>query len=1000
MPNAEQYAILLYFRTEVVADALTRVLNDAVTRDPRSDAYLPRQLDVAQPRTLLWWDQPALTFDDGGHVIASVALAGGVRQAGLPLDSGRIASVDGTLRVRAQPVLGYTASVPHLLLDLGALDLTGLRVHYAGSNPLPLLGIGGARNTVVAALVKDAAATLAAQPLLSDFMGALGRRPMSYVPAAFPHPSAAETGTLHIFGSGVGGVLAIGVGASGTPVSGTIAANALEGRNESNVAVALSGAYLQVKLERLLASGQLSQSLWDTAGSELARLDALSAQLGVGRMMLRGHATRGAAGASLSVELGLEVDAKTGQVTVNAGPTQVELDTVRSEPNGTLEMAAPDALYTLPERFSRTYWQEVVAALLGGRVEGDALDLTQRYVVPGTGVTVDAPTVGVDLTPDTLKLYSAIRCDAAFLPEPPRRAPRVTIAQQHVPSQPAPRTPVQATVAAEIISTSYPPYDFAWEADPAIGEMDTHAQVITVRGTPLGMSGDPEGIARVQVSLIDSFGQVARHDAQVMAHPAQQRQQKRQEKQQLRLRGPLKVLLPAALAVILVVSGAAVVFSHLGPKPPIATPVLSVLPQTAYSQTCQPAVPTLTGIPVTLDNTGSTVAITWHAAVQGSAPGSAEPWARVDNTSGTVPARGREVVTITPAADLCSRLQGATTQQVFSVTLTYSAAQQAQDEGSREAADAAGATRLGMLAQVASAATTRQVTITDAIASVNFSAYVEARGGQTTTSLNATCDANFALTPATFFIVLDNTKSSADASWQISIPDEAAPPAGAATSVGTPVPTPTPSATPLTPEPWAQAELTSGTLAAGQRSRVGIIPVKDLCSRIGPGTAPAPFRVLVTLGDGSTIPISATVTPTAPVIAFAVTVIDKAATSFTSIAQNCFALTPFVVALDNRESNVPVSWTVSITDSVYSTGVPTPTPGPAEVWATADITSGTAAPGVAGIARVTVTPASDLCQSLPTSTGTFTYNYTLIVSYTGGQQVTITDAITKDGVPG
>ena len=975
MPDAEQWSIILHFRLQVVADALRRVLNDPITLDPRSDRYLPRRLDMPEPHTRLWWDQPALALDEGGHVVLSAALAGGVRQAGLPLENGRIASVDGTLRARTEPALAFTANAPHLTLVPAALDLAGLRIHYAGSSPLPLLDIGRGRQAVEVALVRDAAAALAAQPALSDFIGGLGRRPMSYVPATFPFQAAPGAVAMRVFAPKTGDAVVIGVARPGTQVDGALLSNALAGHDGSNAAITLSAAYLSSRLDGLLVSGHMPPSLWDNAGGELARIDALSLRPGVERLTLHGHVTRGAAGASLRVELGVSVDEDTGKARVISGQTYVELDTVRGEPD-----AAQDALAAIPQRLSRTYWQEVVAALLGGRTEGDAIDLTQRYVVPGTGVAVDAHTNAVEITPDGLTLYTAIRCDARFVPEPPRRLPQVTIVQQGIPSQAAPQTPVQATVAAEVVSESYPPYDYAWETEPALGQQSAHGQLITVRGTPLGTGDDPERIARVHVSLIDSFGQVAQHDTQVVAHPAQRRQE-HQEKQKSPSRGPLKIVLPAALAIILVGSGVAVVFSHLGPKPPIQTPVIGVLPQTAYSQTCQPAVPTLPAIPVTLDNSGSSIAVTWQAAVRGLAPGSAAPWAAVDSASGTVPARSSKVVTITPATDLCSRLQGAAAPQVFSVTLTYSAAQQALAGGSRE---------IAAVAQAAEAATSRQVTITDTIASISFSAYVVTRGGQNTTSINASCDANFALTPATFVVVLDNTKSSADASWQISISDNAAAATPAATTL--PTPTPVPSATPLAPEPWAQATLTSGTLAAGQRSRMGIVPVNDLCSRIGPGTTPTPLRVLVTLGDGSTIPITVTVTPTPPVINFAVTVVDKAATSSTSIAQSCDALSPFTLALDNRASNMPVSWRVDIADTVYPAGTPTPAPGPAEVWATADITSGTVAPGANGVASVTITPASDLCRFFPSRS--VTVDYSLVVLYGNGQQVTVTDAVT------
>lgn len=993
MPGADQYALILSLRTEALADALVRVLNDPMTCDPTSSQFLPRRLDIPEPRVLLWWDEPALALDQAGNAVLSLSLAGGVRQAGPIAATARIATVDGTVRARYTPALDTAAGALRLTLDLEALDLTGVRVHYAGSNPLPLLDVAGGRMPVVAALVKDAAAALAAQPLLSDFMGNVGRRPLSYVPGAFILPEQPDAATMHVYGPKAGGALAIGVGLVATGPDALPPVNLLERYVESNAAIALSGTYLNSRLADLLAGNLIKRTLTDSSGAELAGLDSLQVALDDGRLVLHGHMTHGTAGANLHVLLRLALDETTKLVSVAIEQVTVELDTVRAGSGGILaDMEAQNTLNAVPRRLSRAFWPEVVAALLGGRAGNDGgVDLTQRFVVPGTSVAVDAPAVALEVTGDSLTLFTAIRTDARFVPEPPQRAPSVAIAQRRIPTQAAPHAPVEALVEAQVTSASYAPYDFAWETDPPQPALDTHQPGLPVRGTPTGMAGDPEGIARVRVTLIDAFGQVAHNDAQVLAHPARHQRQQKQPPAHPRPRSLLRILLPAALALILVAASVAVVLPHIGPgsNTALATPIVNVLPMTAYNQTCEPAVSTLDPIPVTLDNSAGGVAVAWQAAVSGNVPGGTELWATVTSASGTMPARSTATFTITPAADLCSQLRGAAAQQVFAVTLTYSAMAHAlRGTGSLAAAYASDAPAI--------AASSRQVTITDTISSVNFSAYVVLPDGLNTTTISASCDARFVLRPAEFILVLDNTQSTAAASWQISIPDNAA---AAPPETALATPTPAPSATPFSPEPWAQAILTSGTLAAGQHSRVAIVPVKDLCARLGPGTTPIPLRVLVTLEDGSTIPITDFVTPVAPVINFAVTVIDKAATSFTSIAQNCASLTPFTVALDNRESNVPVNWQVSITDSVYSSGVPTPTPGPAEVWATADITSGTVAPGVNGTASMTITPASDLCQSLPTSTQTYTYPYTVVVSYADGQKVTITDEITKYGIP-
>lgn len=851
MPGAERDALILSFRAEVLADALVRVLNDSMTLDQRSDRFLPRRLDLPNPRSLLWWDHPVLTLDQDGHVVLALALAGGIRQADLPAAPARIASVQGTLRARYEPALGATAGAPHLMLALEALDLTGLRVHYAGSHPLPLLDLSTGRDAAVASVVKDAAAMLAAQPLLSDFMGSLGRRPLSYVPAAFSIPAAASTATLRVYGSQTGGALVMTLAQPSarpdTPAENTSPV----WPDESNAAVTFSGAYLSSRLAHLLATGQVQRTLWDSTGAELARLDTLSLALDDDRLTLRGRVARGGVGASLLVSLRIALSATTGQAQVVTNQMVVDLDTVRASSSAILGgMDAQDALYTLPRRLSRTFWPELVAALLGGRVEDEFVNLSQRFVVPGTSITLDAPVRAVDIGRDSLTLYTAIRLGAHFVADPPRRAPRVAVAQRDIPTQAAQHAPVAAVVEAQIVAPSYPPYDFAWETDTPQPPHDAHAPALSVNGTPFGAGDDPEGIARVSVSLIDAFGQVAHSDARVLAHPVPRQRQQRPVNH--RLRALLRVLLPAVLAVILVIASAAVVLSRfgLGTSVALSTPTVNVLPATTYNQTCAPAVQALSPIPVTLDNSAGGVAVAWRAVVPGALPGSAEPWASLSSVSGTIPARGVAAVTITPAADLCASMRGATTQQAFFVTFTYFAtANSLRGASGFGVANVSGAPAI--------AASSRQAVITDTVNYVNVSAYVAAGDNNNTTDITGVCDASFVLRPDAFTVVLDNTQSTAATSWQVSVPDLAAPPATPGPTAGTPVPT----STSASPEPWARASSTSGTLPAGQRERVGVVTAKDLCARIGPATSPVTFHLIVTFDGDIQVTITDTVSP-------------------------------------------------------------------------------------------------------------------------------------------
>jgi hypothetical protein len=61
---------------------------------------------------------------------------------------------------------------------------------------------------------------------------------------------------------------------------------------------------------------------------------------------------------------------------------------------------------------------------------------------------------------------------------------------------------------------------------------------------------------------------------------------------------------------------------------------------------------------VTLDNTGSTVAVDWQISISDTDP-AGNVWATASQISGTVPAGQSATVTITPISTLCQDMTGA-----------------------------------------------------------------------------------------------------------------------------------------------------------------------------------------------------------------------------------------------------------------------------------------------------------------------------------------------------
>lgn len=108
---------------------------------------------------------------------------------------------------------------------------------------------------------------------------------------------------------------------------------------------------------------------------------------------------------------------------------------------------------------------------------------------------------------------------------------------------------------------------------------------------------------------------------------------------------------------------------------PTSTPIpivnVVILPTISFSQTC----PTLSSLSVTIDNTGSNVAITWQVNITDTDP-MGIVWASASPTGGTVPAGGQSgPITITPGSTLCQDMSSGQTIP-YTAVFTYSASGQ------------------------------------------------------------------------------------------------------------------------------------------------------------------------------------------------------------------------------------------------------------------------------------------------------------------------------------
>jgi hypothetical protein len=101
------------------------------------------------------------------------------------------------------------------------------------------------------------------------------------------------------------------------------------------------------------------------------------------------------------------------------------------------------------------------------------------------------------------------------------------------------------------------------------------------------------------------------------------------------------------------------------PKPTPTGPTPTLIPQpvvkfaitpTSAMQSCDGTLGQLPTLAVTLDNSGSTVAVSWQATVVDAVPSTKEPWAGISPASGTLAAGQTATLGVTPAKDLCTHI--------------------------------------------------------------------------------------------------------------------------------------------------------------------------------------------------------------------------------------------------------------------------------------------------------------------------------------------------------
>ncbi len=243
----------------------------------------------------------------------------------------------------------------------------------------------------------------------------------------------------------------------------------------------------------------------------------------------------------------------------------------------------------------------------------------------------------------------------------------------------------------------------------------------------------------------------------------------------------------------------------------------------------------------------------------------------------------------------------------------------------------------------------RSLTLTDSVTPSPTLAFLASPA-----TLSQMCADTQALAPIT--LTLDNSGSNVPVDWQVSITDTD--PAGTI---------------------WATASASKGSVAAEKTGTLTLTPVPTLCNDLSKTLMPVAYKANFTYAYKNLTQTTTFTDTIAP------PVIVGFQGSLMTTAQTCNLLQPLPaipVTLDNSNSNVPITWKLTISD----------TDPLGDVWASVNTDNGTIDAGQQ--AMITLTPVASLCLSL---VGKQVTTFNAIISYTGAnqtQQMTLMDSVT------
>ncbi|MGH3808947.1 MAG: hypothetical protein ACRDRU_20430, partial [Pseudonocardiaceae bacterium] len=496
------YDFVVQLRDNVVRDVQTRAINASLSSNLAVTSPVSRVIVQMIPpfQMAAHWGNPKLDFDDD-LLKLSVDVQGGARH----VIKGINLTMKGTIHADCQPRVIGTDNQPVVTLtapSLLDLDVADLELSYQGDDE-PLSWV----DTTIEQIIL--------RPTLAASMARLASMPLSYLPSSLQLRLTASDDDVPTDGvvladsaislDSQAESLTLAMRCAATTPAPTWSKNLLV-ESAANVAVALSETGLNTVLDWLCTQGLATGTTQLAEGPVSWRWTHV--------MMTFTHDENiHLTGRLWRAESTVAVDAFMHCSLTSSAQLSVRLSTPGPQPpEADLLTNATETL--LRRIFFSTATRPPQSENSSQTEPGSTESLLQRFLIPGTSISTEAPAVDLAIRHGYLvALYSVPLDEQRLTLTIKKEKPKPTIDQLEIPRQVAPGAPVVVQLNAALVDATEPPYDYAWHIDggplePRHNPTMAVAKLLPALAAPATVVTEPQKLATVNLKVIDILGQV------------------------------------------------------------------------------------------------------------------------------------------------------------------------------------------------------------------------------------------------------------------------------------------------------------------------------------------------------------------------------------------------------------------------------------------------------------------------------------------------------------